>query len=418
MIFTRIARILTSKKAIFFLVLILLTTSAAFAVTSSILLSVDNTASEMLGESPNTIVIAQANSRAPFLGIVPLALSDYLGSLSGVQTISPEVFAPATLSNHAVMVRGVEPAQFMELQNPAILEGSPLAANDTTQAMVGAILAKQLNLHPGSQITIIGGVRATMAQLTVKAVFSTGTPLDNEVVAPLWVGDWLRGLTYSEVSILRIEVGPHSTPSQVAQQVQQLVKNSSTASGGGQGPAETGLPVSSHLTDLARLDIEASPSVSSSFFSKTVGLSQENILLISALVFLSMSVAIICALQEAGFSSRNEFGTLRTIGISSRRLSWNLVLVATSLSLVASVAGLSVGWAFLTLIAEFSPVQIAFYAVDPRSAFITASLYSVLVVTAAGFAAAVFASLRFRRSLEVYAMTIPYLESDLGDVGE
>jgi len=131
MIFFRIARILTSKKAIFFLVLIMLTTSAAFAVTSSILLSVDNTASGVLGESPNTIVIAQANARAPFLGIVPLALADYLGSVSGVQTISPEVFAPATLSNQAVMVRGVEPAQFMELQNPLILEGSPMAANDT-----------------------------------------------------------------------------------------------------------------------------------------------------------------------------------------------------------------------------------------------------------------------------------------------
>jgi ABC-type lipoprotein release transport system permease subunit len=417
MIFFRIARILTSKKAIFFLVLILLTTSAAFAVTSSILLSVDNTASAMLGESPNTIVIAQANSRAPFLGIVPLSLADYLGSLSGVQTISPEVFAPSTLSNQAVMVRGVEPAQFMELQNPAILQGSPLAANDTTQAMVGAILANQLNLHPGSQITVIGGVRATIALLTVKAVFSTGTPLDNEVVAPLWVGDWLRGLSYNEVSILRIEVGTDSTPSQVALQVQQLVKNSSTTVLG-QGPFEAGLPFSSHLTDLARLDIEASPSVSSSFFSKTVGLSQENILLISALVFVSMSVAIICALQEASFSSRNEFGTLRTIGISSRRLSWNLILVATSFSLVASMAGLSVGWSFLTLIAKFSPVQIAFYSVDPRNAFVMASLYTVLVVTVAGFAAAVFASLRFRQSLGVYEMTLPYMESDLGDVGE
>jgi ABC-type lipoprotein release transport system permease subunit len=307
---------------------------------------------------------------------------------------------------------------FMELQNPTILEGTALSANDTVQAMVGETLARQMNLHPGSQITLVGGVWATIAQLTVKAVFSTGTPLDNEVVAPLWVGEWLRGVSYGEVSILRIEVGAHDTPSQVALQVQRFVKNASSVSGGNQAPGEGNLPVTSHQIYLAGLDIEASPAASSAFFSKTVGLSQENILLISALVFVSMSVAIVCALQEAVFRSRNDLGTLRTIGVSSRRLSWNLILVATSLSFVASVAGLLVGWAFLTIVAEFSPVQIAFYAVDPRSAFLMASLYSVLVVTLAGFVAAAFASLRFRPSLLVYEMTLPYLESNLGDVVE
>ena len=83
MIFTKIAKILSSKRAIFSLALILLLTSAAFAVSSSILLSVENTASGMLGESGNTIVIAQGNSRAPFLGTLPLAFAGDLGSVAG-----------------------------------------------------------------------------------------------------------------------------------------------------------------------------------------------------------------------------------------------------------------------------------------------------------------------------------------------
>ena len=419
MIFPKVAKILSSKRAIFFLVLILLLTSAAFAVTSSILLSVDSTASGILGESRNTIVIAQANSRAPFLGTLPIGLAGALGSVSGVRVVSPEVFAPSTLSNQPIMVRGVDPELFMALQNPTILEGRPLAANDTAEAMVGETLAKQMNLHPGSQIVVVGGVRATIAQLTVKAVFSTGSSLDNEVIAPLWVGEWLRGVSYGIVSILRIGVGAQDAPSQVALGLQRVVENlSRTTAGSGQTPGEGFMPVSSNITSFAGHVVEASPAVSSAFFSKTVGLSQENILLISALVFVSMSVAIVCALQEAVFRSRNELGTLRTIGMSSRRLSWNVILVATSLSFAASVGGLLVGWGFLTLVAEFSPVEIAFYAVDPRSAFITASLYSVLVVTLAGFLAAAFSSLRFRQSLEVYEMTLPYLESDLGDVSE
>jgi len=417
MIFAKVARILSSKRSMLSLALILLVTSAAFAVTSSILLSVDSTATGMLGESGNTIVVAQENSRAPFLGTLPLGLAAALESVPGVQVISPEVFAPSTLSNQPVMVRGVEPAQFMELQNPTILEGNPLAANDTTQAMVGVTLARQMHLRPGSQITVVGGVRTTIAQLTVKAVFSTGTSLDNEIIAPLWVGEWLRGVSYGVVSILRIEVGAQQAPSQVALRVQTAVKNVAGASSGNQS-VELGLPVTPSLTSFAGHQLEASPDVSSSFFSKTVGLSQENVLLISALVFVSMSIAIVCALQEAVFRSRNELGTMRTIGMSSRRLSWNLILVATGLSFVASAIGLVLGWGFLSLVAKFSPIEIAFYAVDPRSAFVTASLYSVLVVTMAGFLAAAFSSLRFRQPLIVYEMTLPYLESDLGNVSK
>ncbi len=412
-------RILSSKRAMFSLTLILLATSAAFAVTSSILLSVENTASGMLGESGNTIVIAQADSRAPFLGTLPLGIAGSLTSLPDAKVISPEVFAPSTLSNQPVMVRGVDPEKFMELQNPAILEGSALEANDSSQAMVGVTLARQMNLHPGSQITLFGGVRATIAQLTVKAIFSTGTPLDNEVVTPLWVGEWLRGLSYGIVSIVRIEVGTQESPSQLALQAAQVIKNTSNAaSGGSKAPVEAGLPVTSNQTNFAGIDIEASPSVSSAFFSKTVGLSQENILLISALVFVSMSVAIVCALQEAVFRSRNELGALRTIGLSSRKLSWNLILAATSLGFVASIGGLVLGWGFLTLVAKFSPIQIAFYAVDPRSAFASASLYSVIVVTVASFVAAALSSLRFRQPLMVYEMTLPYLESVAGVVND
>jgi ABC-type lipoprotein release transport system permease subunit len=415
MIFFRIARILSSKRAVFSLALILLITSAAFTVTSSILFSVESTASGMLGESANTVVIAQANSRAPFLGTLPLPLVNSLGSVPGVQTISPEVFAPSTLSNQPVMVRGVDPELFLAVQKPAILDGNALGANDTAEVMVGEVLAKQMNLGPGSQVTLVGGVRPTIAEVTVKGVFSTGTPLDNEVVAPLWVGDWLRGVTYGTASIIRIEVSPGQDPSQVSSELQRVVQNTTAALTGTHTPLESYLPIGSNLKNLGRFDLQASPDVSSSFFSKTVGLSQENIFLISALVFVSMSVAIVCALQEAVFRSRNELGTLRTVGMSSRRLLWNLVLVATSLSFVASVAGVLLGWAFLTVVSEYSPVQIAFYAVDPRSALPTASLYSVIVVTAAGFIAASFSSLRFRQPMVVYEMTLPYLESDLGD---
>lgn len=408
----QVAKILASKRAAVPLVLILIVTSAAFAVTSSILFSVQATASAMLGESSSTIVVAQANSRAPFLGTLPLGLAESLTSVEGVRVVSPEVFAPSTLMGQPVMVRGVEPYEFMQLQDPTIVSGSAIAPNDTSRVMVGATLAREMGLSPGSEVTLVGGVRATVAQVTVAGVFSTGTTLDNEVVAPLSMGDWLRGIDYGVVSILRL--GVDQSPSQVAARVQQVVESSSPGSTGqAQG---SGLPVSSTVTSFAGHVVEASPDVSSSFFSKTVGLSQENVLLISALVFVSMSVAIVCALQEAVFRSRNDFGTLRTLGMSSRRLGLDLVLVTASISAAAAVGGLGLGWGFLALVARFSPVRLAFYAVDPLSALPLASLYSVALVTAAGLVAAALSSTRFRRPGAVYEMTLPYLEAEVRHV--
>ena len=418
MSFAQTARILGSRRSVLALAAILLITSAAFDVTSSILLSVNDTASGILGESSDTIVVTQGSSRAPFLGTLPLALAGDLGSVSGIKTISPEVFAPSTLSNRPVMVRGVDPERFMQIQSPVILEGSPIAPNDTTLAMVGVTLSRQLGIHPGSLITLVGGVQATIAQLTVKGVFSTGTTLDNEVVAPIWVGDWLRGVSYGTVTILRIQVGPGQDPSQVALAVQRLVQNSTAAAGGGQAPVENYLPANLPISSFVGLHIQASPDAAAAFFNRAVGLSEANIWLVSALVFVSMSVAIVCALQEAVFRSRNELGVLRTVGMSSRSLSWNLIAAATSVSFVASAAGLLIGWTLLTLFADYSPIQLAFYAVDPRSALVPASIVSVAVVTVASFAAAAFSSLRFRQPLLVHELTLPYLEYDVGDVGE
>ncbi|HUK74164.1 MAG TPA: ABC transporter permease [Nitrososphaerales archaeon] len=416
MIFGAVAKILRSKRAIASLVSILVVSAASFAVTSSILLSVQNTATGLLGESGSTIVVDQANSRAPFLGTLPVGLVNLLAPVQGVAVVSPEVFAPATLADQPIMVRGVNPASFMELQRPTIVEGAAIAANDTDMAMVGRLLAAELGIHPGSELVLYGGVRATFAEMGVEGVFSTGTPLDNEVVVPLWAGDWLRGVSYGVISIVRIGVAPQDSPSAVAARVQGVIASNSSASLAVQGPpASTFLPVSSGVTSFAGHDVVASPDASASFFSKTVGLSQENVLLISSLVFLSMSVAIVCALQEAVFRSRNELGTLRTIGMSSRNLSVNIVLVATALSLGASVGGLALGWGFLDLVAEFSPIRIAFYAVDPRGAFPTAALYSVAVVTGAGFVAAALSSLRFKQSMVTYKLTVPFLESGASD---
>jgi ABC-type lipoprotein release transport system permease subunit len=422
-------RMLSSRRAIIPLILILLVTSAAFVATSSIFLSVDRTASAMLGESGDIVVVTQGDSRTPLTGALPLSLAGEIGSVSGVETVSPEILAPSTISGEPVMVRGVDPQQFMELQHPQLVAGSTITLNDTSEVMVGETLAKQMRLVPGSEVAVVGGIRATVAQLTVLGIISTGTPLDDEVIAPLWVGDWLRGLDYGIVSIFRVGVSAQDDPSVVALQVQRVLMETPgaepappSASSASLSSMEAYLPNLSTgaLTSsaISKLDIQSSLDASSEFLSRSLGLSEDTVWLLSAIVFLSMSVAIVCALQEVVFKSRTDFGILRTLGMSSTKLSLALVSAATLVSLVASLIGTLVGWVLLTALAETGPIRIAFYTVDPLSSFPLSSLATVTVITLTGVVAATIASLRFKRSQTTFEMTIPYLEAETDIVGE
>jgi ABC-type lipoprotein release transport system permease subunit len=415
-------RMLSSRRAIIPLILILLVTSAAFVATSSIFLSVDRTASAMLGESRGIVVVTQGDSRTPLTGALPLSLAGEIGSVPGVETVSPEILAPSTISGEPVMVRGVDPQQFLELQHPQLVAGGTITLNETSEVMVGETLAKQMRLVPGSEVSVVGGIRSTVAQLTVSGIISTGTPLDDEVIAPLWVGDWLRGLDYGIVSIFRVGVSAQDDPSVVALQVQRVLMQTpgaeppTSASTASLSTIEAFLPNLStgalSSSAISKLDIRSSLDASSEFLSRSLGLSEDTVWLLSAIVFLSMSVAIVCALQEVVFKSRTDFGTLRTLGMSSTKLSLALVSAATLVSLMASLVGILVGWVMLTALAEAGPIRIAFYTVDPLSSFPLSSLATVTIVTLTGVAAAAMASLRFKRSQATFEMTIPYLEAE------
>jgi ABC-type lipoprotein release transport system permease subunit len=409
-------------------------TSAAFVATSSIFLSVDGTASKMLGESRGIVVVTQGASRTPLTGALPLSLAGEIGAVSGVQAVSPEVLAPSTIAGAPVMVRGVDPPQFLEVQEPTLMAGSFITVNDTTAVVVGKTLAREMRLGPGSEVTVIGGLRVAVAQLTVVGVISTGTTLDDEIVAPLWVGDWLRGLDYGLVSIFRVGVSPQADPSTVAAQVQRALAETlggapspsipppPSASSASLSAIEAYLP---NLTTgplsssaLSKLDVQSSLDASSQFLNRSLGLSEDTVWLLSALVFLSMSVAIVCALQEAIFKSRTEFGVLRTLGMSSRRLSGVLVSAAMLVSLTASLLGILVGWLVLVLLLERGPIEVAFYAVDPMNSFPLSSLATVVVITSTTMIAAAITSLRFKRGETTFEMTIPYLEAETDVVWE
>ena len=187
--------------------LILIASSAAFSVTFSLLLSAQSVGSNTLGESKGVVIVSSGSSKTPITSVIPIALIGKIGTISGLENIIKEVHAPTTLANRSVMVRGLDPAIFYQIDNPKILKGSAIQLNDTTGVMVGSIIASEMNINVGDQLLLIGALCPASVNVIVVGIFHTGSIIDNEIVAPLWVGQWLRGLDYSTVSIIRVEVG-------------------------------------------------------------------------------------------------------------------------------------------------------------------------------------------------------------------
>ena len=380
--------------------LILIASSAAFTVTFSLLLSAQSVGSNTLGESNRVVIVSSGSSKTPITSVIPIALIGKIGTISGLENISPEVLAPTTLANRSVMVRGLDPAIFYQIDNPKILKGSAIQLNDTTGVMVGSILATEMNINVGDQLLLIGALYPASVNVIVVGIFHTGSIIDNEIVAPLWVGQWLRGLDYSAVSIIRVEVGQGESVSLITHELQ----NSINATG---REAKNNTSISSILSylpyyslssaNLSRLHLNISPETSQEFLSKALGLSQESILLLSALVFVSLSATIIFAYQETVFSSRVELGTLKAIGMSSKTLTKDLILIGMFFAILATTIGWIAGLLLLYFIPNLNPLILAFYSITPMRSAVSALIGAIVVGALLAILAGLYSSSQFTR---------------------
>ncbi len=380
--------------------LILIASSVAFTVTFSLLHTADNIGSNTLGESNRIVIISSGNSRTPITSVIPIALIGKIEAVSGISSISPEVLAPSTLSNNSIMVRGVDPQIFDQIEHPQILRGNGIQLNDTTEVMVGSTLASQLKIDVGNQLLLMGAIYPVSVNVLVTGIFHTGTAMDDEIIAPLWVGQWLRGLQYSAVSIIRVELKGGQSVSQISNELQSTMQTNSNS-------VENNTEIQSILSylpytltsaNIGNQSLNVSPNTSQEFLSRVFGLSQESVLFLSALVFLSLSVAIIFAYQEMVFSSKVELRTFKALGLSYRNLTRELTLTAMSFAVAAAIIGWMIGVALLDVVPGLNPLILAFYSISPADSIIFAFAGTIVISTVIAILAGLYSSFQFSRT--------------------
>ncbi|MHA1800543.1 MAG: ABC transporter permease [Candidatus Heimdallarchaeaceae archaeon] len=194
------------KKRMFIAFIGFLISSTIITGGSILLTSIVESTSSYLGESDDVLVISNPAASTPYTSILPLELADTIKSINGIIDVSPEVMTAAVYKNKAVYFRGVDIKKFWDFTEVTYIEGSPLSENDTYDVSVGINYAERNNLNTGDLMTIFSTRSDAAIELRVKSIFVTNTLLDDEIIAPLWIGQFFSFESFNFITHIRVKI--------------------------------------------------------------------------------------------------------------------------------------------------------------------------------------------------------------------
>lgn len=345
------------------LALLVTLSSTLFSMTAFTLMGYYRGLYAYLGEGENVIAIYDRKSRTPFTGIVPAYLAETVGRVNGVLAVSPEVIIPCVVKDQSVFLRGIIPENFLKLNQLTVVRGEMLGMEDLNSAMVGERIAERLNLNPGDRILVTGVLADNCFELQVKGVFRSDSPIDDELIAPLHVGQWLRGVGYSQVTLIRVKID-RSLISQASiyEAIAKVASEPESSSGSSQKPSEQPIMPWTWLRFQAgSIGVEEAQKFMEGYMER-YGVSRESLLILSAMVFLFSSATVALAAETVIVQHEGELAVLRSIGSSKRLLKADILVKLLPLSAAASLVGVIAAMTILSVIQGYGCLQVLSHA--------------------------------------------------------
>ena len=374
------------------LVLILTLASTLFSVTAYSFLGFYDGFSSYVGEQNDVVAVYSTSGSTPYTGVVPLSVVDLVEDQVGVVVLSPEVIAPCTVGSQSVFVRGVIPSVVAELGVPVVVEGEFLDLSDMGLCVVGSNLASRLGLEVGDFVLVFGVMSQRYVELQVKGVVSFGSALDDEVLVPLYVGQWLRGIGYNFGTLVRVKIDPEQT---CAEQLFECIRNQTVSSVPGAsvtpGPSkdsqakrqlEVLVPLVQANIDVGSIDLAESQEFMQSYLGR-FGVSKDVLIVLSLAVLVFASGTAVSAVNLFVRQHSSDFETLRCIGVSHRKLRFDLFVRLVVLALVATVLGTLFSGVFILVFQKLGYLLVLShtvgFGVEPLVVVANFGLLSVLI---------------------------------------
>ena len=366
------------------LFLILSAASMVFSITATSLLSSYNGFAAYLGGGDNIIAVYDRKSSTPFTGLVPAYLADKIATVDGVLASSPEVLVPCIINSEALFLRGVVPEEFLKLNQLAILEGEMLRLGDFNSVIIGRNVAEKIGLKTEDRVMVYGVLADRYMELNVKGIFESKSPMDDEVIVPIYIGQWLRGTDYNHVTLIRVKLDHLEAASGIFEEIAKAYEQASAPPQA--QPKEPSKPLEETITPrtIIRFKIEnIGVSQSQRFMEGYInryGVTRETLLVFSITVLFFSSLSVASAAKTLIIHHRGEISILRSLGVSKGLLKRDLLIKLLPWSILASLFGLAFAAAILMLIHRYSSPELFFHTLPIQIDPAVAALDLILIV--------------------------------------
>jgi len=373
---------LTARR-ILTLALILTLASTLFSITAFSLLGFYRGFNAYLGEEEDIVAIYDRKSRTPFTGLVPMYLAERMASINGVLASSPEAIAPCMVRGEFIFVRGIVPREFSKLNPLNLVEGKMLELNDLNLAIVGRRLAERFMLKLGDKLLVLGVLTDRCLELEVKGVYESQSTMDDECLAPIYVGQWLRGTDYNHVTLIRVKIDRNRiSPIKLFDDIAKEASEPSPGDGGIGGQDEGIIPTTKTSFRVEDVGVEEAQKFMKDYLNR-YGVTREALLILSIMVFFFASASVAGATKALMHQHRHEIEILRSVGASNRTIKTDLLFKVLGWSLAASAAGVVLAAVTLVIIEVNGYLQVlshrVFFHLDPLIVTLNFILVSLLV---------------------------------------
>jgi ABC-type lipoprotein release transport system permease subunit len=330
------------------------------------------------------VAVYGTSGRTPFTGAVPLYLVDKLSSVNGVLAISAETVAPCVLDDKSVFVRGVASDEFSSLNNLTILQGESLDMINGHAAIVGVGLSRRLGLSVGDRILVFGVLSEQYVELEIKGVYVSNSAIDDEALVPLYVGQWLRGISYGQVTLIRVKIDPSEVTANALFEVLAKEASAPASTPNGEKPLsfENLIPFVQVGFQVSDIGVDRAQNFMQSYLEQ-YGVTKNTLVVLSVLVLVFASGTSICALAMFLDQHKREIGIIYNVGASTRRIKFDLLVKVLSWSLVSSVLGVVLAAGVIVVFGQIGYLQILSHRVslqlDPLIIVVNFVLISLLV---------------------------------------
>lgn len=174
-----------------------------FTATTSVLIGLKAAPSAFAaGEG---YVITSAGAPTIFSSKVDMGMASALEQMDNITGVSPEVFAFSSWNGQSFVLRGVDFDRLASVGPELDTDASLDAMNSSVGfALVGERLAARLDIRLPCTIPLAGSYSAKVELVTVADKFSSGSPLDDEMLVTADVARRLTGMGPGEASIIRV----------------------------------------------------------------------------------------------------------------------------------------------------------------------------------------------------------------------